>query len=208
MAEVVKADAGQSGPFQHPLEHIPLGQCPCHTPKKVTQRLTWAKRSDCRRMIPITGGSGCARLQRASASSGTAAPQGSAATTAEFLMRLPFEPKHGQEKDDFHAENDIAGQLPCGIPYVQTEKHPARFCRLAGCLRSVILFCSVSCYRELLLRLLYTHVPITPNPPTNIRAIQRKGLLLSPVCGLVVAPVFGSLSVGSVGTVGSVTVFV
>ncbi len=44
MAEVVKADVGQSGSFQHPLEHIPLGQCPCHTPKKVTQRLTRAKR--------------------------------------------------------------------------------------------------------------------------------------------------------------------
>ena len=190
MAEVVKADAGQSGSFQHPLEHISLVQCPCLIPKMVTQRLTWAKRSDCRRMIPIAGGSGCARLQRASASSGTAAPQGSAATTTEFLMRLPFEPKHGQEKDDFHAENDIAGQLPCGIPYVQTEKHPARFCRLAGCLRSVILFCSVSCYRELLLRLLYTPAPITPAADTVNRANHSAKWLLSPVCG-------GSLSSGS-----------
>ena len=162
----------------------------------VTQRLIRANRSDCRWMRPIAGGSGCARLQCASVSSGAAAPQGCAAPTTEFLTRLSFEPKHGQEKDDFHAENDIAGQLPCGIPYRVTEKHPARFCRPAGCLRSVILFCSVSCYRELLLRLLYTSAPITPAADTASRANHTARLLLSPVCGLVIVPVFVPLSDG------------
>ena len=80
--------------------------------------------------------------------------------------------------------------------WIQTEKHPAGFCRPAGCLLSVILFCSVSCYRELLLRLLYTPAPITPAANTASRANHTVRLLLSPVCGLDTVPVLEPLPEG------------
>ena len=66
------------------------------------------------------------------------------------------------------------------------------------------MFCCVYFAWELLLRLLYTHVPITPATDTANRANHSAGLLLSPVCTLVVTPVFVLFVVGLVDSVGLV----
>ena len=81
---------------------------------------------------------------------------------------------------------------------------PCRILSLAGCLLTVVMFCPVYLVRELLLRLLYTSVPITPAADTASRTSHSMRLLLSPVCTLVVALVVGVLAVGFVVPVGFV----
>ena len=81
---LVSAPAGAYLSGAVSLPHSEKGHTAAHTGEEAVLFY------DCRWMIPIAGGSGCARLQRASAFSGAAAPQGCAATTTEFLTRLPF----------------------------------------------------------------------------------------------------------------------
>ena len=69
---------------------------------------------------------------------------------------------------------------------------------------SACSICSVYFVREFLLRLLYTLVPIAPIADTANRTSHSMRLLLSPVCTLVVTPVFVLFVVGLVDSVGLV----